>query len=294
MTRLLLAALLLLGACADIPRPHRGNPGGNALVLRIPLAVRLAVPPPPEALLADDAARLLSEELAAALQAEDVPAAATAAPLPLDWRLLVLAESRGNTVQPRLVITDADGREQGAVAAAPVPARDWAEGNPAVLRALAQQGGPRVTQLLLSVQSARAATTPAALTAGPPRLRLIPVTGAPGDGNAALTNRLREFLSNRGYVVQELAEGANHAVTAQVAVAPGSPGHQRVEIQWIVSRRDGHELGRVLQLNEVRAGSLDRFWGDIAYAAAQEAAGGVVEIIRNASSAPVEPAGGRR
>lgn len=289
MTRLLLVLLLLLGACADIPRPHRGNPGGMAPRLSIPLAVRLAVPPPPEALLTDDAARLLAEELATALQAQDVPAAATEAPLPLDWRLVVRAQSNGQTVQPRLLITDADGREQGAVPTTAVPARDWANGDPAILRALAQQGAPRVTQMLLGVQAARASSSPAALAAGPPRLRLIPVRGAPGDGNTALTNRLREFLSQRGFVVQETAEGANHAVTAQVTIAPGTPGMQRVEIQWIVSRRDGHELGRVLQLNEVRAGSLDRFWGDVAYVAAQEAAGGIPEIIRNATAAPVEP-----
>lgn len=284
MTRLLLAALLLLGACADIPRPHRGNPGGLAPRLSIPLAVRLAVPPPPEALLADDAAVLLSEELAAALQAQDVPAAATATPLPLDWRLVVRAESIGQRVQPRLIITDADGREQGAVPTTPVPAREWANGDPAILRALAQQGAPRVTQMLLGVQAARASATPAALAAGPPRLRLIPVRGAPGDGNTALTNRLREFLAQRGFVVQDIADGAGFAVTAEVSVVPGTPGNQRVEIQWIVSRRDGHELGRVLQLNEVRAGSLDRFWGDVAYAAAQEAASGIPDIIRNATA----------
>ncbi len=289
MTRLLLAALLVLAGCADIPRPHRGNPGGLAPRLSIPLAVRLAVPPPPEALLTDDAARLLADELAAALQAQDVPAAAIETPLPLDWRLLVRAESTGQAVQPRLIITDADGREQGAVPTAPVPARDWANGDPAILRALAQQGAPRVTQMLLGVQAARASATPAALAAGPPRLRLIPVRGAPGDGNAALTNRLREFLSQRGFVVQEVADGAGFAVTAEVSVVPGTPGNQRVEIQWIVSRRDGHELGRVLQLNEVRAGSLDRFWGDVAYVAAQEAAGGIPEIIRNAAASPVEP-----
>ena len=284
MTRLLLAALLLLGACADIPRPHRGNPGGMAPRLSIPLAVRLAVPPPPEALLTDEAATLLAEELATALQAQDVPAAATAVPLPLDWRLMVRAQSSGMSVQPRLIITDADGREQGAVPTTPVPARDWANGDPAILRALAQQGAPRVTQLLLGVQAARASATPAALAAGPPRLRLIPVRGAPGDGNTALTNRLREFLAQRGFVVQDIADGAAFAVTAEVVMAQGTPGNQRVEIQWIVSRRDGHELGRVLQLNEVRAGSLDRFWGDVAYAAAQEAAAGIPDIIRNATA----------
>jgi hypothetical protein len=110
------------------------------------------------------------------------------------------------------------------------------------------------------------------------------VRGAPGDGNVALTARLREFLTNRGYVVQELADGAAFAVTAEVSLVNAGPGLQRVEIQWIVSRRDGYELGRVLQLNEVPALALNRAWGDIAYAAAEEAAGGVQTIIRNAST----------
>ena len=33
------------------------------------------------------------------------------------------------------------------------------------------------------------------------------------------------------------------------------------KIAQIVSRRDGYELGRVLQLNEVPMGSLSRAWG---------------------------------
>ena len=84
--------------------------------------------------------------------------------------------------------------------------------------------------------------------------------------------------------MQELADGAAFAVTAEVTVVPAAPGLQRVEIQWIVSRRDGHELGRVLQLNEVPSASIARTWGDIAFAAANEAAGGVQTIIRNAAT----------
>lgn len=278
------AALLPLAACGDFPQPHRGNPGGLASGLRIPLAVRLAVLPPAEALMTDDAARRYAEALSEALQAADVPATATPTPLPLDWRLVTTAQNTGTTVIPRYVITNADGREQGAVTGPPVPTSAWAEASTPTLQAVAQQASPRVTQLLLSVQAARASADPAAIQAGPPRLRLIPVRGAPGDGNTALTARIREFLSNRGYVVQEPAEGAAFAVTAEVAVQPAGPGLQRVEIQWIVSRRDGYELGRVLQLNEVPAGALSRFWGDVAYAAAEEAAGGVQQIIRNAST----------
>lgn len=252
--------------------------------LAIPLAVRLAVPPPTEALLTDAAAAQFATTLTAALQTEDVPAVAIAAPLPLDWRLRISAEVSGANVQPRFTILDADGRSQGVVAGAAVPARAWSEAAPATLRAVAAEGGPKVTQLLLSVQAARASASPAAIASGPARIRLIPVRGAPGDGNTALTARLREFLSNRGYVIQELAEGAAYGVTAEVKVEPAAPGLQRVEIQWIVSRRDGEELGRVLQLNDVPTTSLQRFWGDVAYAAAEEAAGGVQTIIRNATT----------
>jgi hypothetical protein len=43
----------------------------------------------------------------------------------------------------------------------------------------------------------------------------------------------------------------------------------------------GHELGRIVQLNDVAPGSLDRYWGDVALVVAQEAAGGVRDVILN-------------
>lgn len=281
---LLLALLLLLGACERGITPHWGNPGGAARQLAVPLAVRLAIRPPPEALLDDTNARLLADAVADGLQAAEVPAIATTTPLPLDWKLDITAEVNGANVQPRFVIRNADGQEQGTVDTTAVPTRNWAEATPELIRAVAAQAAPRVTQMLLSVQAARAAASPDAISAGPPKVRFIPITGAPGDGNTALTARMRTFLGNLGYVMQDTAEGAAFAVTAEVSVVPVNPATQRVEIQWIVSRRDGHELGRVVQLNEVPAGSLSRFWGDVAYVAAEQAAGGVQTIIRNAAT----------
>lgn len=280
----LLALLLLLGACSDGITPHWGNPGAASRRLAIPLAVRLAVRPPPEALLDDTAARALADAVAEGLQAADVPAIATETPLPLDWKLDITAAVRGAQVQPRFAIRNADGNEQGAIETSPILARNWSEATPDQLSAVAAQAVPRVTQMLLSIQAARASASPDAISAGPPRVRFIPITGAPGDGNTALTSRMRTFLGNLGYVMQDTAEGAAFAVTAQVALMPVNPTTQRVEIQWIVSRRDGNELGRVVQLNEVPAGSLSRYWGDVAYVAAEQAAGGVQTIIRNAST----------
>lgn len=284
--RTALALLPLLLGCTGLPQPHRGNPGGAAPQLVVPLAVRLAVAPPAEALLpAEDAARYAAA-LSAALQARDIPATDTAAPLPLDWRLVVTAALEGAGVRPRYRILDADGGEQGVVEGPPVPASAWAAPSPALFETVSDAAAERISRLIVNLHGARAASIPGAgvpgEAAGPARLRLLPVRGAPGDGNAALTARLRDALAALGFVVQDTAENAAFAVTAEVRVAPAARGLDRVEIQWVVSRRDGQELGRVVQLNEVPAGLLNRFWGDVAHVAAQEAAAGVEQVIRNA------------
>jgi hypothetical protein len=287
-SRLLLVLPLLLAACTGLPQPFRGRPGLQAERLAVPLAMRLAVPPPEQALLPDASARILAERVAAALQAEDVPAVAVAAPLPLDWRVDILAERQGAMILPRFRMVNADGALQAASDGAPVPVQDWAGASPELLDRVATQAVPALTQLLLRVEAARKSTDPEALGAGPRRVRLAGVRGAPGDGNASLGARMREFLGNQGYVVQDVADGAAYGLQADVAVAAAGRGVQRVEIQWIVSRRDGEELGRVVQINEVPAGRLDRLWGDIAYAAAEEASAGVRTVIVNAQ-APAEP-----
>jgi len=288
---LALLPLLGAGACADLPQPFRNRPGAQAQRLAAPLALRLAVPPPQNALLPDAAARGLAGRVATALQAQEVPAVATDAPLPLDWRVEIAAERRGETVLPRFRLLDADGRAQAAADGAPVPLRDWAEPTPETLAAVASAAAPALTRLLLQVEAARKATDPASLAAGPPRIRLGGVRGAPGDGNAVLASRMRDFLGNQGFVVQDSAEGAAYALEGDVVVSPPARGVQRVEIQWIVSRRDGEELGRVAQLNEVPNGRLNRLWGDVAYAAAEEAADGVRTVVANALGAPPTTSG---
>jgi len=96
-------------------------------------------------------------------------------------------------------------------------------------------------------------------------------------------------LAGLGYQVQESSEGAEFAVQGVVTMARAAPGLERVEIVWTVSRRDGYDLGRVLQLNEVPGGSLNGLWGDVAFVVAEEAAGGVRDVLANAGSQVPEP-----
>ena len=283
----MLVAVLALGACGDLPQPFRGNPGGQSGTLAAPPAYRLAIPTPAAALLPTAQASAFAEALSAALLANEVPASATD-PLPLDWRLTIEATLRGSSVVPRYALTDPDGQPQGQAEGAGIPARDWSAAGPEVMRRAARDAAPRIATLLLRAEAARKGTDPAALlVTGPPRIYVPMVRGAPGDGNQALTARLREALGQQGMVVQEVAQGARFAVTGQVAVvAQPQTRTQRVELLWTVSRNDGEDLGRVLQLNEVPQGVLERFWGDVAFAAATEAAGGVRTVVSNAGGFP--------
>ena len=285
-----LALVLALPACGDLPQPYRGNPGGQAARLAAPPAYRLAVPKPAAALLSDAQAQGFAEALSAALLTAEVPASVTD-PLPLDWRLTIEATTQGNAVVPRYSLTDPDGHPQGATLGARISAREWSDASPAVLTRVARDAAPRIADLLLRAEAALKGNDPAALLAhGPPRIYVPMVRGAPGDGNTALTVRIREALNGQGMIVQETAQGARFAVTGQVDVV-NLPGNrtQRVELLWTISRQDGHDLGRVLQLNEVPAGVLNHFWGDVAFAAANEAAGGVQTVVRNAGGFPTAP-----
>lgn len=287
-----------LGACGDLPQPFRGQPGAVGARLARPPAYRLAVPAPTGALLTDADAQAYARLLAEALMAQEVPAVDGPA-WPLDWQVVVTASREGGQIVPRYALRDADGQSLGEHAGRAVSFRDWAEGGEQVLRGVATEAAPAIATLVGRVDALRRTGDERAVGVGPPVVLLKPVRGAPGDGNRSLTVRMAERLAGLGLQVQDQAEGAGFAVEGVVTVTPPARGVQRVEIVWTVSRRDGYDLGRVLQLNEVPSGSLDGLWADVAYVVAEEASGGVRDVIVNAGgmappqAAPPAAAGGR-
>ena len=274
--------VLLLAACGGLPRPYEGHSGANALRLAEPPPVRLVVPVPRTIFLAEgpstDLARVLAENL---LDAE-VPAY-TGVPKRGDWQLLIEADHRGQDVVPTYRVIDPTGEQRGITEGLPVPTTLWV-GNPP-LRRISGEATPRVVSLLSRIEAARRQSDPNSLQNRAPRLFLTGVTGAPGDGNAALTKLVRAELVKVGQDMQDEAKGADFTLSAEVSVVPAGGGKQRVEIQWIVIDAKGSEAGRVVQLNEIQAGLLDRYWGDVALVVAQEAAGGVKDVIINRISA---------
>jgi hypothetical protein len=104
------------------------------------------------------------------------------------------------------------------------------------------------------------------------------VTGAPGDGNAALAAALQGELSRQGVAVTELAASA-YRVEGKVIIGAAKEGKQAIQIDWRVKDPQGKALGTVSQKNEIPEGSLDGTWGKTADAAAAAAAQGIVKLL---------------
>src|SRR5215469_1537358 len=243
---------LLLASCGDLPEPFLGNPGATARILAQPPTPRLAVPPPGNALLPDAASRQYAGSLAAGLQAQEVPAFADKV-RKNDWQLVASAEQRGGNVVPTFRVLNPQGEDKGNTEAPPVPAADWAAGSWQTLDQTARDAAPKISALLTGIQHA----DPNSLYNRIAKVQLLPVTGAPGDGNISLTRQMKTHLAALGPVVQDDAAGADFIVQGEVRMVPIAGGQQRVEIAWTVKTPSGDERGKVTQLNEIPAGSLD-------------------------------------
>jgi hypothetical protein len=270
--------LALLAGCGDLPQPFRGAPGATAMRLAQPPPARLAVPAPGNALLTDAGSHALAEAVAIGLQGQEVPAMA-ANPGAQDWRLIVTAEQRAQAIVPVFTVENPKGEDQGRTEGTPVPLAAWAAADPTTLTSTANQAAPGIADLLTRIEAARQHADPNSLLNRPARVDVVTVEGAPGDGNIALTRQMRQQLAQRGPVVQDTENGADFILEGHVRMVPVAGNQERVEIQWLLKAPNGDERGRIVQLNEIPAGTLNRYWGDVAVVVAKEASGGVVDAL---------------
>ncbi|WP_048862818.1 hypothetical protein, partial [Acidisphaera rubrifaciens] len=249
-----------------------------------------AVETPAAALLGDQASRAYAADLAHSLQDRELPAVAVGPHAAAnEWRLVTSASEHGGQVVPSFAVYDPTGKAQGRTDGAPVPDGAWAGGDRKMLLASAAEAAPKISDLMDRINAARMQSDPHSLYNRPARVYVPQVTGAPGDGDMSLTNQMRRQLGKLGEVVQDTATGADFTVAGQVRAVPVAGGNLRVEIAWKMSDAAGHDLGMVLQLNEVPPETVTGFWGDVALAVAQEAAGGVRDTIAKQSGHGRQP-----
>lgn len=257
MRRLLcLACLLWISACGDLPQPFR-HAAPNPLLDPTPIAGVTVAPvidaPDPE---------LLAESMAAALVAENV-AAVPGAPRPgRRWVEATIVDD-GGSLLVAWQLREPDGR----LLAQDVQRHDratWAapEG---------RNAGTRTAAAAL----ARALRQESPL----PRISVLRVAGAPGDGSAALAEAMARALRRAGATVVDVEP--HLAIEGSVALAPGPPGHEMMTVTWVVRRPDGTTVATLDQSNPVPKHQVWGNWSGLASAIADAAAGGIVEVVRS-------------
>jgi hypothetical protein len=109
---------------------------------------------------------------------------------------------------------------------------------------------------------------------------VVPVTGAPGNGNAELTAAMQRTLRSAGWPVVGTPREDALTIKGTVALSPANGQSQRVALNWSVATYKGMVLGTIKQANSVPAGSLDKSWGQAADYATEAGATGIFDLIK--------------
>ena len=181
----------------------------------------------------------------------------------------------------------------------PVPVERWSTGDGPFFTLVAQDAANRIAAALTGIQADDMEKDPHSLKHRAARVYFTGVSGAPGDGNTSLAQAFAASFRDSEDTLQNSAKNADFTVTTTVKLTPGPAGttghpQEHIEIVWRVVDANGKEAGAATQLHDIDAHSLDQYWGDVAVAAAQEAAAATKQIIDRYSgrdNAPLAPPG---
>ncbi len=119
---------------------------------------------------------------------------------------------------------------------------------------------------------------------GQPSFLIKPVTGAPGNGNEALTAALKSALRDKDLTISEDPRQAGFIIQGKVDTGDPVNGRQYIRIIWRVNTVTGEEVGKAVQENTVVAGSLNGEWGHVAEAVSYAAVRGISDLFSDADA----------
>jgi hypothetical protein len=257
---------LVITACGTLPEPFYGNPGPAAAKLATPPAPVLMVPPAP-----GPNGATFAQDIATALANLDVPA--VAGPIaPVQWHLAITTSVNGATYK----IIGPEGKTYGTQ-----PGTQMQATTPDALAAEANTDALTLAKLLSTINAEIQQSNPQSLENRPPRLFMASVTGAPTDGDTALAFNMQHDLAGPDDEVVTDPSRADFIITGEVKTSPYQNGQILVELDWSVADINHRKVGQVTQLHALSPADITPHWGDVAAAAATEAATGIQHVITN-------------
>src|SRR5699024_5304221 len=124
-----------------------------------------------------------------------------------------------------------------------------------------------------------------------PRVVVLPVEGATGDGAESLEYAITRALREEGIALAAVPQEQDLLLWCLVEIGPVQDGVQLVSIHWRLDQaEDFMEIGTVTQENLVPAYSLAGAWRDSAAQIAQAAAEGIAALMQQAGLNTAEQA----
>ena len=277
-----LALAMALAACQPLPQPfsHGGQPDRGLLAM--PDRGGIIVLPVSAAPLATAAG--LAGAMVTALHAANVPASRGGGNRDSTF-LQGRVEDDGRDARVVWDLFAGDGALIGSHAQSieGTPVAAWRAAEPDLMAALATASAAIIAALTQGDAPVEVTT---------PRIVILPVEGAPGDGDARLGTAVRTALAAAEIEIAEVAGAHTLSLAGRVVIVGAGAGasDDAVEISWTVSDPAGKQLGVIRQANRVPAGSLDGQWGQVAEAVAAGTAEGVADLLTRVEWRPLEPA----
>jgi hypothetical protein len=116
-----------------------------------------------------------------------------------------------------------------------------------------------------------------------PTLFILPILGAPGDGNQELDAGIRRALRDQQVALVAAPGPEDFQLQCVVVLAPATGGASQISLYWELKTGQGESVASVDQTNLIESGSLDGSWGTTADLITQAAADSLVQFLAQAT-----------
>ncbi|HLS69103.1 MAG TPA: hypothetical protein VK035_07145 [Kiloniellales bacterium] len=289
----LLVCLLAVSACGPLPRPFQPE-SKVAVDLRAPSTrapFRVAAPQgepsgDPKRFSLKVAEQLLTLGVPAEPQWFSMTTAPALETRRLQSRAAVTEAANGNErLEVEWLLLSPEGEERHlTVAQLLLPGGAWSNGSADLLDDAAFVSAAAISRALDMALPALERKDGDQAT---PRLVVLPIEGASGDGPESLEYAIVRALRDQGIALAAVPEQEDLLLGCFIDIGPAQGGVQPVTIQWqLLQAADFSEIGTVTQDNLVPAYSLAGAWRDSAAQIALAAAEGIAELLQQAGLRP--------